>query len=401
MRCARSSAGLAALGLVVGAAARAEPAGLMLTPLGPPVTVFRAATDGCDAGDIPDAAARAFRDADGQVVLVASHWRNRLLRGPTLHAVRPDCRVVLEGGGNPDPAAHDDRLWLAATWTADGRTIQALVHVEYQGHRHPGACTTGRYLDCWTNTIIQAASRDGGRSFAPIGRPPAVIAALPDRHDPAARRHLGFFTPSNIIRRDGAWYALIFTEGAGAQPRGSCLLRNEDIADPAAWRAWDGSGFTVVLRDPYAGPPEPWRRPCAPVGRGGLEWPVGSIVRHRPGGGTIAVMIGRVPIAGALRTAVVASTSRDLLAWSPPQPVLEVATLGAPDCSGARMTAAYPSLLDPEAPDRNFETVGAMAELMLTRINPRAGTGGCSIGMDRDLVRIPVHVAAGSGNGVP
>ena len=53
-------------------------------------------------------------------------------------------------------------------------------------------------------------------------------------------------------------------------------------------------------------------------------------------------------------------------------------------------TVAYPSLLDSHSTDRNFMTVGATAELFLTRFNAT----GCKTNMDRDLVRVPIAVSA-------
>ena len=59
------------------------------------------------------------------------------------------------------------------------------------------------------------------------------------------------FGPSNIIRRDGYWYVFIFAESYGAQRRGACLLRSDNIEDPTSWRAWDGQDFTIAFVDPY------------------------------------------------------------------------------------------------------------------------------------------------------
>ena len=49
---------------------------------------------------------------------------------------------------------------------------------------------------------------------------------------------------------------------------------------------------------------------------------------------------------------------------------------------------AYPSLLDPDSPSRNFDTVGDRAYLYLTRFNMT----DCKLPMNRDLVRYPVKI---------
>src|ERR1700733_11395485 len=54
---------------------------------GPPVAVFDTGKDSCELIDIPDASARAFRDYQGAVHLIASHWVLRENSGPTLDSV--------------------------------------------------------------------------------------------------------------------------------------------------------------------------------------------------------------------------------------------------------------------------------------------------------------------------
>ena len=53
----------------------------------------------------------------------ALHYENRRLTGKSLLAMKIECPVVYRGTGNGDPAQYDDRLWIAATWTADGKSI--------------------------------------------------------------------------------------------------------------------------------------------------------------------------------------------------------------------------------------------------------------------------------------
>lgn len=377
------------------AAAPAAPPRLDIAIVSDVTPVFRHADAACDSDDIPDAPARAFRTATGEVKVFAPHWRNRALRGPELTALRPDCAVVLEGAADEAPERYDDRLWIASSWTADGRIVHALLHGEYQGHRHPGRCATGRYTDCWYNAISLALSDDGGASFTRRPGGDAIIAAPARRYDPAARRHIGFFSPSNILHHDGAWFVLVFTEGFAlpgtgvSQPRGTCLLRAQDIAEPASWKAWDGAGFEVRLSDPYqAGFIAPAHR-CTPVSPRSLRWLVTSVVRHAPSGAFIALMQGSLPSGRgeAPRDAIFASASWDLVSWSPATVVMEVGRPGSYRC-GDPPPIAYPSLLDPSSPDRNFGTVGDTAELFMTRFNvPR-----CRLDMDRDLVRRSVSI---------
>jgi hypothetical protein len=106
--------------------------------IGPEEVVFDWTKDRCDMNDVPDLPARAFRDADGKVQLIATHYIGRRMIGNTLDTVKRDCRVMLNSDMNGDPAMFDDHEWLASFYTLDGQTIYALVHNEYQGNTHRG-----------------------------------------------------------------------------------------------------------------------------------------------------------------------------------------------------------------------------------------------------------------------
>ena len=59
---------------------------------------------------------------------------------------------------------------------------------------------------------------------------------------------IGFFEPSNILSSAGYYYSLLHVEAKNAQTQwGACLMRTDDLADPASWRGWDGSAFSIVL----------------------------------------------------------------------------------------------------------------------------------------------------------
>ena len=77
----------------------AEPPLAAVTVTGAVEVVLRARDGRCGGNDVPDAPARAFRDAEGQVVLFAPHYDNRALRGPSLDRLALDCRAALPSGG--------------------------------------------------------------------------------------------------------------------------------------------------------------------------------------------------------------------------------------------------------------------------------------------------------------
>jgi hypothetical protein len=373
---------LVALSCAVGRAAEIQPE-LRLAVAGNAATVFSKARNACDPADIPDAPARAVRVASGGVQLYATHFHNRRLVGPNLLAVSNDCRVVFQGNERDDPAAFDDREWIASLYTPDGRTIYAAIHNEFQGHRRPALCPSGRYIDCWYNAITAAVSRDGGMTFNRLVPKADLVAELPYRYDEVTGHHAGYFNPSNMVLVDGQLYMMVFATEVRAQKPGNCLLRTGRIQDPSAWRGWDGVGFNASFVDPYAASGARDVHVCTPVGVGRLRWPVTSLVRHAQTGVFIALMMN-----GARDGGVFYATSHDLIEWSAPAKLISGAGEKAFQC-GDPEPLAYPSLLDANSPDQNFMTVGATAELFLTQFK----VTGCKTSMDRDLIRIPVSIS--------
>ncbi|MBB5761574.1 hypothetical protein HNR01_001186 [Methylorubrum rhodesianum] len=387
----RSRLLVAALALSCGAVppvrAAPEPPLSALILTGPERTLFSASRDACDGADVPDAPARAFRDASGGIALYGLHYRNRALRGPDFEHLRIDCRVVLDSGEKPDPALYDDRSWITATWTEDGTNVAALLHHEYQANEHEGRCRSKAYMECWYNTITAAASRDGGLHFSRAA-PPAVVAAPPFRQEEGQGRHRGFFNPSNIFGEGRYRYFLASTTGwdrpGSDQAAGVCLFRTERPDEPASWRAWTGTGFTAAFPDPY-------RRTfkiaetCKPVAP--FPAPVGAVVRHRGSGAWIAVFMAAKGGAFA-ESGFYWSTSRDLLVWDVPRLLIAGATLYDDPCKAGARLIAYPSLLDPGAKGRNFDDVGEGAFLTFATLRLE----GCTITSDRDLVRRPVAI---------
>ncbi|GEP08737.1 hypothetical protein [Methylobacterium gnaphalii] len=381
-------AGLFGLLALTGTAfAAGEPPLSALTLVGPAAPVFVARRDACDGADVPDAPARAFRDGAGAVALFGMHYRNRALRGPDLDHLKIDCRVVLDSGERDDPALYDDRSWITATWTDDGRHVAALLHHEYQANEHAGRCRSKAYMECWYNTVLGAASTDAGLSFS-RAKPPVVVAGAPFRQEVDQGRHRGFFNPSNIFSDGRYRYFLASTTGwdrpGSDQEHGVCLFRTETPADPASWRAWTGTGFTAAFPDPYrtTGKRMDTCKPVAP-----FPAPVGAVVRHRGTGAFIAVFMakagGRFPQSGFYWT-----TSRDLLTWDEPRLLLAGGTLYDDPCGAGDGLIAYPSLLDASAQGRNFDDVGDTASLFYATL----ATKGCEITSNRDLVRRPVAI---------
>lgn len=352
---------------------------------GSPEVVFDWTTDRCDEPDIPDLPARVFRDADGNVQLISTHYINRRFVGPDVDHLSRDCAVIMSSGLNPDPAAFDDQEWISSTWTPDGRTIYALIHNEYNGTTHPGQCASGQYLSCWWNVITLAISRDGGQTYS--DQPwPKLVASVPYRYVPDSGT-FGAQSPSNIVHndRDGYYYALVYVkqQPAGQPPAYSvnCLIRTTDLGDPSSWRAWSGGKrFDTTFIDPYRSTAEPGPHLCRGVSPGTL----GEFV---PGSLTYNSVARQWLYVGVRAGGFYYSLSPDLINWTVSQ-LFYPAEVGWTYQCGDADPVHYPSLIDPRSTSRNFETSGSSAYLYFTQFH----TESCQQGLDRDLVRISIRI---------
>jgi hypothetical protein len=352
-------------------------------------TVFDWSQSACEAADIPDTPARAFRDASGRVQLIASHYINRRMIGSDLNHVARDCRVIMRSDFDPDPATFADREWIHAPYTPDGKKVYALVHDEYQGQTHPGQCPSGEYFPCWYNAVTLAVSTDGGASYGHVTPPGNLVAAIPYPYVPDSGP-AGLFQTSNIVHNsdDGYYYALVRAQRYRAQQQGTCVMRTRDLSDPKSWRAWNGHGFDVRFVNPYL---EPNQRPvdhvCNPVSFGEIQLMVESLTfnTYLDSFLLVGTAVDRNR-EGNVTSGIYYSTSDDLIDWTPRKLILRTESRQTYEC-GDPNPIAYPSVLDPASTSRNFESTGKRAYLYFTRSN----YASCTETLDRDLVRVPIE----------
>jgi hypothetical protein len=377
--------------------------------IGPPETVFDWSTTACEQNDIPDNPARAFRDAAGNVQLIASHAVVRRAVGPDLNSVQHECPVVMNSHGNQDPAAYDDREWLSSTYTTDGRTIYGLSHMEYEGWNYDPACAQWRgtfeQARCWMNSVNLVTSVNGGSSYTHGAAPAHLVASAPYRYA-AGAGPLGVFDPSNIVYRpsDGHYYATVKVEPHGAQEWGICLMRTANLADPTSWRAWDGTGFGVRFINPYLEPNEPpSAHVCQVLSPGLLPYNNSSLTYSTYLQKYVFVGVSEKvdPSTGATVGGFYYSLSDDLINWSEQQLLMEGVLTWRHRC-GNEDPVLYPALLDPSSPDRNFETVDRRPYLYFTRYNYQYwDPGTCWMSLDRDLLRIPIEFTGDASSDPP
>ncbi|MEO1056186.1 MAG: hypothetical protein AAFY28_04650 [Actinomycetota bacterium] len=240
-----------------------------------------------------------------------------------------------------------------------------------------GAVCAGDIWGCTQVELTAAVSTDGGTTFGPAQGAGGVIAspAEPYRHDAGL---LAFWQPSNIVQHptDGHYYMLSQFDDArnGRNIQFTCLLRTDDLADPASWRAFDGDGFNLTFAgSPYGEPtPDPddcWSVVAPPTS--GLTWNT-HLERFVAVGG-----YGQFGANGQYLT-----TSTDLIEWTSPvfiQPAEFVFTSDTPPFE------PYATLIDPASESMSFDTTGARPYLYFTRINDMST-------LDFDLVRVPLRL---------
>ncbi|MFC1679938.1 Ig-like domain-containing protein, partial [Elusimicrobiota bacterium] len=132
--------------------------------IGEPETVFDWSEEACEKYDLPDAPARAFRDAAGKVNLLATHINGRRMVGDSLDTVRKECPVVMASRKDPDFDTCAYHEWVTSPYTPDGENVYALVHNEWYAPVAGQQCD--RHVDAWVNSVTLAVSRDRGASYS-------------------------------------------------------------------------------------------------------------------------------------------------------------------------------------------------------------------------------------------
>ncbi|MCU1363878.1 MAG: uncharacterized protein JWM55_1706 [Acidimicrobiaceae bacterium] len=350
--------------------------GVAIATVGPPEVVFDWATDRCDTNDVPDTSARAFRTVGG-AELIAGNYVNRRFTGPDLAHLHQSCAIVLNSAYDSNPAAFDDREWIASTWATPNTTVYALIHDEYQGNTHPGRCPSGSYPRCWLNAVTFAISHDDGRTFTAL--PGRVVATVPYRYTPDEGPK-GIFNPTNIVRLPDGYYYVMAHLDIRNTTYGVCLLRTSSLSRSDSWRGWSGhTTFATRFVDPYTSRTSPGLcRPVAPT----------ALVDLVPGSLTYSSSTGLWVLVGVKEGGIYYSVSADLIHWGSLKLLYSAVVPWTYRC-GSKDPVNYPSLIDPSSPTRNFQTVGHTAFLYLTLFHPTS----CRLGPNRELVRIPVTLS--------
>lgn len=332
---------------------------------GPPAAAFDTRKDSCEQIDIPDAAARAFRDDHGVTHLIASHYVTRAALGPTLEAVKHNCQIVFRSHRDGDPADFDDYTWLTQFYSVDGKTIVAFGHMEYHGWEHPGMCASkSDTASCWYNVSTFFTSTDGGRHFASAKPPGNYLVGLPAKYEPN-KGPQGYSADQNILKVGDWYYSAVYSwawppgcgngkgQSACLVPDAACPMRTADILDPTSWRGFDGKDFTVTFVDPYKGPvADPKAHVCAPAPL--LDY-ANAVNIHEPSHLFVATLWNQGS-GGFGPPGVYFTTSTDFVHWSKPALAMTLNQMLRREPQG-NWSYGYFSLIDPKASDLSYATI--------------------------------------------
>ena len=81
------------------------------TTLGSASIIFDYSTANCNQLDIPDAPARAFRDASGKINLIATHYKNWRMTGSDFTSLTKDCNMIMDSHQSSNPSDFNNNEW--------------------------------------------------------------------------------------------------------------------------------------------------------------------------------------------------------------------------------------------------------------------------------------------------
>jgi hypothetical protein len=356
--------------------------GVIIKPSGEMQTLYSWSKQRCADEFIPDAPARAFRRADDDIVLIATHRENWSLVGKNFKSLHPVCRSILSSSQHKRERLGE--MWIEGTYTTDGKDVIALISQDMRFEMQADGCDpTGEPGRCWINNIIAARSHDMGQTFEVLPAKNRTVATIGATYAASMKGRFGVFTTSNIVRFNNDYYMIAWAQGSNVQQIGNCIFRSADPFDPAGWKAWNGKEFAVQMQS------ETKPSPCAILDQKALPTEVRSLSYITSKKTWVAVFAARLQLLGDDRIipGFYYSESSDLTDWNAPKRIM-AAPLKARE-EQSEFMVAYPSLIDPHSLSRNFETIDSERPMLFFMKHHLANGNGT---MNRDLVAVPLSI---------
>jgi hypothetical protein len=332
---------------------------------GPRAAAFDTSKESCEQIDVPDAAARAFKDYKGTVHLIASHYVTRAGLGSSLETVKHNCQIVYKSPHDGNIANFDDATWLNAFYNIDGKKIVALGHMEYHGWEHPGMCASKTdTAACWYNVDTYYLSEDGGYHFTRPEPPANYFLSLPYKYQ-VNQGPEGYSVDANIVKVGEWYYDEVYSwawppncgAGKGQKPclvpDGSCAIRTANILDASSWRGRDGKDFTVEFVNPYrAAESKPQSHVCTTVPY--LDYSTG--INYHSASHLFVATLWNQGSASWGPVGLYFTTSPDFIHWSKPELAMTQNQMLKREPEG-NWSYGYFSLIDPKSTDSSYMTI--------------------------------------------
>ena len=352
---------------------------------GPEETVFNHTTDSCEPLDVPDTPAHVVRLPDNSLMLEDGDApRNYAMFGADFSTLQRSCLApILVSDDLTTADTFDNQEWIESVYVV-GNTIHGLIHNEFHDpiapDCKPGDSTPGN--PCWYNSISYGVSTDGGHTFTHASPPGQLLAPPPDQWNPQGPPPpYGYFEPSNIVLAQDNFYYAVFRANPANAPccQQICVMRTQTLDDPTSWRAWDGTGFGVQMRDPYTVSSQSLCAGVASdVGEPTLTYNT-YLQKYMIVGSAI---VGSPPVCGAGY-----ALSSDLIHWTEFK-IMRTAYFSVAPCQppSGSLENGYFSIIDQSDTTANFEKAGQAPFLYYTRFN--------DTDLNRDLVRVSVTITS-------
>lgn len=329
-----------------------------------------------------DAVSRWTSDRAGQIGLDVESKKVGLGGDGVLVDVRVDGIAVWTAELTDDAATSDAQLMLDvavgstidigvsanANASFDATEVRSFIYEELR-------CTSDDTWPCQLVELTAVRSDDGGATFSATNEPRDLVVSPSGRYE----HNAGFaatWQPTNIVAHpDGSHVMLVqFDDTRLDHVSYSCLLRTENLADPTAWRAWDGEGFNLAAVDAYTSSESATGcAKVAPAPISGLVWNPEHEIFIAVGGFTQFGVNGHYLLA-----------SRDLLSWSHPVLIAPAEFTYSADNPPFK---PYATLIDHDSSAASFDTIGSTPYLYFTLMND-------PMALDFDLIRVQLSITS-------